>query len=78
MNESYIGNARNKPILEVIEQYGSWSVTNENWSGDSWILEKVLARMAVDLDTDVFLAFQVRNNPFNTSEPLLAVSCAQK
>jgi hypothetical protein len=55
----------------VIEQYGSWSITNKSWSKDSWILEKVLARVAVNLEIDAFLSFDVQNDPFNRSKPVL-------
>ncbi len=78
MNESNIKEVGIKPILDVIEQYGSWDITNKNWSGDSWKLEKVLARVAVDLHTNAFIGFDITRNPFNTSEPLLiTVSEAQ-
>ncbi|CAB3999898.1 endothelin-converting enzyme 2-like isoform X1, partial [Paramuricea clavata] len=74
INESYVRDAGIKPILHVInnmEQYGSWSITNKNWSEHSWILEKVLARVAVDLKINAFLSFDVQNDPFNRSKPVL-------
>ncbi|XP_028410352.1 endothelin-converting enzyme 1-like [Dendronephthya gigantea] len=69
MNESYISDAGMKPIFDVIEKYGSWNITNKDWSEDSWILEKTLARMAVDLSTFTFLKLDVARNILNTSKP---------
>ncbi|XP_028410310.1 membrane metallo-endopeptidase-like 1 [Dendronephthya gigantea] len=68
-NENYISNAGMKPILDVIEKYGSWKITNKNWSEDSWILEKTLARMEVDLSTVTFIGAAVFPNIFDTTKP---------
>lgn len=67
-----------KPINDVIEKYGSWNITNENWSEDSWILEKTMARMAVDLSTITFVGAVVVPNIFDTTKPhIIAVSKIQ-
>ena len=61
-------------MLDVIEQYGSWNITNKHWSGDSWKLEKILARVIVDLETSAFLSLDVTPSYFNGSETVIAVS----
>jgi hypothetical protein len=74
MDESSIKNAGIKPILDVIDQHGSWNITNKDWSGDSWILEKILARAFVDLKTTAFIGLGIMASPFNTSEIFITVS----
>jgi hypothetical protein len=74
MNGSYIKNAGIKPILDVIEQHGSWNITNKDWSGDSWVLEKVLARAFVDLKTPAFIDLTLTRDYFNTSIIFATVS----
>ena len=61
-------------MLDVIEQHGSWNITNNYWSGDSWKLEKILARVIVDLETPAFLSLSVTQSYFNGSETVIAVS----
>ena len=73
MNESLIKNAGVQPIFDVIEQYGSWNITNELWSGDSWILEKILARAMADLSTPAFLSLDVTPSYFNGNETVVKV-----
>ncbi|CAB4036586.1 endothelin-converting enzyme homolog, partial [Paramuricea clavata] len=74
MNESAIENAGIKPVLDVIEQHGSWNITNKNWSKDSWILEKILARLFVDLNTPAFIGLDIASSYFNTSERFITIS----
>ncbi|CAB3988916.1 endothelin-converting enzyme homolog, partial [Paramuricea clavata] len=74
MDESSIQNDGIKPVLDVIEKYGSWNITNKNWNGDSWILEKILARVLVDLQTPAFLSFDIKSSYYNTSEIFITVS----
>ena len=74
MDESSIKNDGIKPVLDVIEKYGSWNITNKTWNGDSWTLEKILARVLVDLKTSAFLALDIQPSFFNTSEIFITVS----
>ena len=74
MNESEIEAAGTKAMLELIEKYGSWGITNKNWTGDSWTLEKILARVLVDLGTSAFVAADVTPSIFNTSQLVVGVS----
>ena len=74
MDEISIKNAGMKPILDVIEKYGSWNITNSNWTGDSWELEKILGRVLADLRAPAFLALDVIPSFFNTSELFITVS----
>ena len=73
MNERSIRNAGVKPMLDVIEHYGSWNITKKHWSGDSWKLEKILARAIVDLETPAFLSLDVTPSYFNWSETVIGV-----
>ena len=74
MDTISIENAGIKPILDVIEKYGSWNITNSNWTGDYWVLEKILGRVLVDLGVPAFLALDVSPSYFNTSELFIEVS----
>ncbi|XP_028410277.1 endothelin-converting enzyme homolog isoform X2 [Dendronephthya gigantea] len=74
MNDSNIESAGIKPILDVIEKHGSWNITNRNWNGDSWELEKVLARVLVDTQVPVFLGLDIQQSYFNTSEVFITIS----
>ncbi len=54
MNDNAIKNVGIQSILNLIAQHGSWNITNKDWSGDSWRLEKVLARVLVDFKHSSF------------------------
>ena len=62
-----------QPILDVIEKHGSWKITNNDWSEEFWRLEKVLARVMVDLNTPAFLTLDVRPSFFDTSKMFITV-----
>jgi hypothetical protein len=73
MNENYIKNDGVKPILDAIEKHGSWNITNKDWNGDSWKLEKILARALVDLNTPAFLSWGISRSLFDTSKRFVTV-----
>ncbi|CAB4008176.1 membrane metallo-endopeptidase-like 1, partial [Paramuricea clavata] len=68
MNENYIKNDGVQPILDAIEKHGSWNITNKDWNGDSWKLEKILARALVDLNTPAFLSWGISRSLFDTTK----------
>ena len=74
MDESEIEAAGTKAMLEIIEIYGSWGITNKKWTGDSWTLEEILARVLLDLGIGVFVAVDIEPNPYNTSQFFISVS----
>ena len=74
MNDSSINNAGLKPILDVIEKYGSWNITNNNWSSDSWQLERIIGRVLADIEIPAFVDLDVMPSLFNTSELFVKVS----
>ena len=73
MKENSINNVGTGLILEQIEQHGSWNITNKDWSGDSWVLEKILARVMVDFGTPAFLSWSIDNDFFNKSKSYVTV-----
>ena len=73
MNDEDIKTAGIHPILEVIKKYGSWNITNSNWTEDSWILEKILARVLADTGLPVFLGVNIIQSFLNTSEIYVTV-----
>lgn len=73
MNDIAIESVGIQPILDVIEKYGSWNITNGNWNGDSWELEKVLARVLVDIEVPAFFSLDIKQSYFNTSEVFVTV-----
>ncbi|CAB3996359.1 endothelin-converting enzyme 2-like isoform X2 [Paramuricea clavata] len=73
MNKNYIKNDGVKPILDAIEQHGSWKITNKDWNGDSWKLEKILARALVDLNTPAFLSWGISRSLFDTSKKFVTI-----
>ena len=78
MNDEDIEIFGTTPILEVIKKYGSCNITNRSWTGDSWILEKILARVLVDIGIPVFLHVDVVQSFFNASENVVTVICCRK
>ena len=74
MNDSSINNAGLKPILDVIEKYGSWNITNNNWSSDSWQLERIIGRVLADIEIPAFVDLDVTPSLFNTSELFVKVT----
>ena len=74
MNDTSINKAGKQPILSVIEKYGSWNITNNKWSNDSWKLERILGRVLADIEVSAFLALDVKPSFFNTSELFVVVS----
>ena len=77
MNDSAIETAGILPILDLIEKHGSWNITNRNWDGDSWVLEKILARVLVDIQVPAFLGLDIKQSFFNTSEVFITVICCR-
>ncbi|XP_028410275.1 endothelin-converting enzyme homolog [Dendronephthya gigantea] len=75
MNDSAIENAGIQPILDVIEKYGSWNITNSGWSEDSWVLEKILARVLADTGVPVFFNVRIMESVVNTSDIYVTISC---
>ena len=74
MNDNAIKNVGIQSILNLIAQHGSWNITNKDWSGDSWRLEKVLARVLVDFSTPAFLSWSIGSDFFDTSKLYVTVS----
>ncbi|XP_028410305.1 endothelin-converting enzyme 2-like [Dendronephthya gigantea] len=61
------------PIRQVIEKYGSCSITNNKWSEDTWVLEKILARVLADTGVPVFLDVDIKQSFLNTSEIYVSI-----
>ena len=74
MNENSIRNIGIEPILKEIEEHGSWNITNKNWNGDFWKLEKILARVLADFGTPAFLSWGIYADFFDTSKAYVTVS----
>ena len=74
MNETAIEKLGIKGILDVIEQHGSCNMTKRNWTEESWVLEKYLARAFVDLNVQAFISLSVRRSFLNASQIYITVS----
>ena len=74
MNDSKISNDGINPILDVIEQYGSWNITNKNWSAADWKLERILAKTMFDLYRGIFLSVDIMSSFLNNSKLFISVS----
>ena len=45
------------PLKELIQNYGGWPVTNENWMPVNWKKEELLARLRVELNQGNIIIF---------------------
>ena len=79
MNEDEIDDADTEWILNVIIDHyvhGNWFINRNQTtaSDDSWILEKIIAKVDVDLHIKSFIGFSVKPSIFNTSQVVVGVS----
>ncbi|XP_028410306.1 endothelin-converting enzyme 2-like [Dendronephthya gigantea] len=74
MSDASIETAGTQPIFDVIEKYGSCNIIKSNWSGDSWVLAKVLGRVFAETSLPVFLNVDIEKSFFNTSEIFISIS----
>ena len=51
---------KGSPLLELIEKYGSWNITNKTWTSDSWDFMTTLAQMHKYLKLSPLFTFQVQ------------------
>ena len=58
-NRKAIEAAGHRPILELIEDYGSWNATNHNWTESSWDFLATLVKMQKELDLSPLFKFEV-------------------
>ena len=59
-----------KPLDDLIKEYGSWTITSNNWNENSWNMVKYLATMRRKLGIGplftVFVGADQRNSTTNT------------
>ena len=58
-NYELIESARGSPLVNLVEKYGSWNITNQTWTTDSWNFMESLVRMHKDLKTSPLFKLNV-------------------
>lgn len=74
MDDAKITSAGKKPLLDVIEKFGSWSITNNNWDEYSWKLETILAKTTAYLNGRTFLSLSTMSSYFDNTKSYITVS----
>ena len=62
-----------KPLQKLINNYGSWSITDEDWVERDWHLIKNLARIHRNLALPVFFETSVEIDHKNSSQYVITV-----
>ena len=62
-----------KPLQKLISNYGSWSITDEDWVERDWHLIKNLARIHRNLAVHVFFKTSVEIDNKNSSQYVITV-----
>lgn len=58
-NYELIESARGSPLVNLVEKYGSWNITNKTWTTDSWNFMESLVGMHKDLKTSPLFKLNV-------------------
>lgn len=72
-NYERIEREKGSPLLEIIEKYGSWNITNKTWTSDSWDFMKTLAQMHKYLKLSPLFTFQVQPDLMESSRYIIMV-----
>ncbi|XP_028410317.1 endothelin-converting enzyme homolog isoform X2 [Dendronephthya gigantea] len=74
MDDTEITSAGKKPLLDVIQKFGSWSITNNNWNEYYWKLETILAKTTAYLNANTFLSLSTMSSYFDNTKTYLTIS----
>ena len=72
-NYERIEHAKGSPLLEIVEKYGSWNITNKTWTSNSWDFMKTLVQMHKDLKLSPLFTFQVQPDLMESSRYIIMV-----
>ena len=78
MNETEIEQLDAAPLEKIIQDYGSWNVTDPKWNESSWDFMDVLVRIHKDLYIQPIFVMVVGVNRNNSTENVIRVSCSQR
>ncbi|KAL9970073.1 hypothetical protein ACROYT_G022395 [Oculina patagonica] len=59
-NHELIEREKGSPLLEIVEKYGSWNITNKTWTSDSWDFMKALVHMHKALKLSPLFKLEVK------------------
>jgi hypothetical protein len=78
MDFNTINNRGAQPLKSIIHdpqlQYGSWSITDENWDENAWDLQDVLVATLKDFGAKSLFEFNVELGMTNSSFHFISVS----
>lgn len=66
-----------KPLEDLLKEYGSWTLTTDDWKEESWDMIKYLALMRRKLSLGPLFTVFVGADPRNSSVNIIQVSSVQ-
>ena len=72
MNKTAINNRGIAPLINLIEQYGGWSVTGNGTN--SWQVQTFMGKILGDLNVGTLLSASVETDFMDSSQHILKVS----
>ena len=63
-----------KPLEDLIKEYGSWTITSNNWDGKSWSMVNYLAKMRRKLALGPFFTVFIGADQRNSNQNTIQVS----
>ena len=73
LDKDEIEKLKGKPLERLIQQYGSWSITDKTWKEEDWELITNLARIHKYLALPVFFTTTVAIDVKNSSQYIITV-----
>ena len=73
LDKDEIEKLKGKPLERLIQQYGSWSITDKSWKEEDWELITNLARIHKYLALPIFFTTTVAIDNKNSSQYIMTV-----
>ena len=73
LDKDEIEKLKGKPLERLIQQYGSWSITDKSWKEEDWELITNLARIHKYLALPIFFTTTVAIDNKNSSQYIITV-----
>ena len=73
MDVDEIERLKGEPLKMLINEYGSWSITDKNWEEKDWDIVRNLARIHKDLALPILFSMRVMTDEKNSTQNVITV-----
>ena len=73
MDVDEIERLKGEPLKKLINEYGSWSITDKNWEEKDWDIVRNLARIHKDLALPILFSMRVVTDEKNSTQNVITV-----